>query len=68
MYSYSKYENTRRVTYENGATFIPVCVKCHRYVRAFAFIMMNGRTQLSERSNATCKKCGPTNMLFEGFV
>jgi len=63
-----EYENMRRLQYENGALFVPVCEKCHRFVKAddeIAFSQWDG--SLGEQTNATCRKCGRTRMLFEGF-
>jgi len=62
------YENTRRVGYEGGACFVPVCEKCFRYVRADDSIFVNDFAGLKDVPNATCSKCGRTKMLFEGFV
>jgi len=62
-----EYINTRRVSYD-GATFIPVCIKCGRYVEADKSIKMTMDGGLIEgEPNATCKKCGRTEMNFEGF-
>jgi len=61
------YENARRVVYDGGATFIPVCKECHRFVKADEFITYNEITGLSDEPNATCSKHGRTKMLFEGF-
>jgi hypothetical protein len=62
-----EYENMRRVSYEGGAVFIPVCEKCSRIVKPRATISVN-ETGLKDEANADCSKCGPTKMLFEGFV
>lgn len=63
------YENTRRVTYDgDGATFVPVCEKCGRYVKADDTILVSEASGLHDGPNATCKKCGRTRMLFEGFI
>ncbi len=61
------YENTRRIVYQEGATFIPVCETCYRYVKPDESVLIND-TGLSKECNATCKKCGRTRMLFEGFI
>lgn len=61
------YESTRRITYEGGATFVPVCKKCGRFVKADAHVY-ESEAGLAQQPNATCKKCGRTEMLFEGFV
>jgi len=62
-----QYENTRRVSYEGGAVFVPVCKKCGRYVKADKTILVTEHG-LSDKPNATCSKCGRTEMLFEGFI
>jgi len=62
------YEKTRRQNYEGGAQFIPVCETCGRYVKADDTIKVNEITGLSPEPNATCKKCGRTKMIFEGFI
>lgn len=63
-----EYEGVRRVVYgEDNATFIPVCMTCHRFVKADPSIMI-GEYGISEEPNATCTKCGRTHMHFEGFV
>ncbi len=67
MYEYS-YENTRRIDYGEGATFVPVCTKCGRYVKADENILINDHEGLKKQPNATCSKCGRTEMLFEGFM
>lgn len=62
------YVETRRVTYEGGAQFVPVCSTCCRFVKANATIRVNEIDGLHPEPNATCSRCGPTRMLFEGFV
>ncbi len=64
----SDYENIRRITYGEGATFIPVCAKCGKFVKADESIKISDIFGISLEPNATCKKCGRTTMLFEGFV
>ena len=64
-----QYENTRRVVYEgDGATFVPVCQYCGRFVKADPKIMVNEVSGLHPGPNATCSKCGRTRMIFEGFI
>lgn len=63
-----EYENTRRVCYESGATFVPVCETCGRFVKPNDTIQVNDAVGLHPGPNAKCKKCGDTRMLFEGFV
>jgi DNA-directed RNA polymerase subunit M/transcription elongation factor TFIIS len=62
------YENVRRIRYgDEGATFIPICEKCGKFVKPDKTIRDNGHGPLNE-PNATCKKCGRTKMLFEGYL
>ena len=61
-----EYENTRRIVYGDGAYFIPICSICGRFVRADKEIFAND-FGLKKQSNATCKKCGRIEMIFEGF-
>ncbi len=63
-----QYENTRRIQYSDGATFVPVCQKCGRYVKAHNIIKSNDEVGLEDEPNATCTKCGETKMIFEGFM
>lgn len=62
-----EYENTRRIEYEEGAVFVPVCERCGRFVKAHPTIKIND-AGLHPAPNADCRKCGPTRMLFEGFI
>jgi hypothetical protein len=64
----SDYAGTRRVGYEGGAVFVPVCETCGRFVKADKSILTNDSVGLSPGPNATCSKCGRTRMLFEGFI
>lgn len=66
-----EYENTRRVSYDFGggigtAVFVPVCSKCGRFVKA-GTVSANELSGLADGPNAECGRCGPTEMLFEGF-
>ena len=62
------YEGVRRLVYGDGATFVPVCETCGRFVKADATILFNGLGELApDKTNATCSKCGRIEMLFEGF-
>ena len=62
------YPETRRVCYEGGATFVPVCSTCGRYVTSDPTIQVQvGEAGLLPRPNATCSKCGRVEMPFEGF-
>ena len=62
-----EYENARRIEYEGGAVFVPVCEKCGRFVKADKSIFTNESTGLADKPNATCKKHGRVQMIFEGF-
>lgn len=66
MRDFCTYPETRRVQYEGGAIFVPVCMTCHRYVKPDETIRTNERG-LHPGPNATCSKCGRTRMHFEGF-
>jgi hypothetical protein len=62
-----EYEGVRRVVYE-GAQFIPVCPHCGRFVRADETITVREADGgVVPGPNATCKKCGRVEMLFEGY-
>lgn len=50
-----------------GATFVPKCERCHRYVTPPATVK-TGPAGLSPEPNAVCTRCGPTHMLFQGFL
>lgn len=67
-----EYENTRRIQYNFGggiglAIFVPVCITCARFVKADEKLFANDWNGLKKQPNATCSKCGRTEMLFEGF-
>lgn len=62
------YAEMRRVSYDGGAVFVPVCERCKRFVKADPTIMVNDATGLSKQPNATCTRCGRVQMLFEGFL
>lgn len=47
--------------------FVPRCHKCNRFVKADEVIFVNEETGLKPGPNADCKKCGRTEMLFQGF-
>lgn len=67
-----EYENLRRIVYGTpgseyeGATFIPVCPNCGRFVTADATITFRDGT-VSDEPNAECRRCGRVEMPFEGF-
>lgn len=63
-----EYEGVGRLVYgDEGATFIPVCEKCGRFVKADGTVSFNGFGDYKKAPNATCKKCGRIEMIFEGF-
>lgn len=62
----NEYEGVRRVVYGEGATFVPVCETCGRFVKADAKVLFDGRGQ-PLGAQATCSKCGRVSMLFEGY-
>jgi hypothetical protein len=63
-----EYEGVRRVVYgDEGMTFVPVCEVCGRFVKPHIVIRERGET-LADEPNAECSKCGPTKMLFEGYI
>jgi len=66
VYEY-EYPNVRRATYTGGACFVPVCIKCCRFVVEDNVIYTNYDGELADQPNATCSRCGRTKMLFEGF-
>lgn len=61
-----EYENTRRIVYGEGATFVPVCGVCGRFVKADHEVLFDAYEQ-PKGPNATCSKCGRVEMLFEGY-
>jgi len=62
------YAGVRRVCYDGGATFVPVCETCGRFVKADKEITVNGLGELSPEKNAICSKCGRVRMIFEGYM
>lgn len=60
------YENTPRVQFRNGATFVPKCEKCGRFVRVYKSVRFDGHGQ-PKGPNCHCKKCGRTQMIWEGY-
>lgn len=62
------YEGVRRVQYgDEGATFIPVCEKCGRFVKAPATMQFVYEGP-PRGPHTECSKCGPTQMIFEGYI
>lgn len=62
----NRYEGTRRLVFGDGATFVPVCVKCNRFVKPYKRVRFDYQGQ-PKGNNAICKKHGRTQMLFEGY-
>lgn len=51
--------------------FVPVCVSCGRFVTADETVrlkMIEGDCVEPLTPNATCRRCGRTAMLWEGFL
>ena len=70
MFDYP-YEGTRRLCYgDEGATFIPGCEKCGRFVKADETVTFTdgGDGPPADKPNATCSKCGRIKMVFEGYI
>ncbi len=63
-----EYERFRRIVYGEGVTFLPVCVKCCRFVKPDETIEISDVDGVARKPNATCKRCGRTEMIFEGFI
>ena len=62
-----EYQNERYIQYEGGATFVRRCEKCKRFVKPDDVIHIKA-DGLVDKPNATCKKCGRTEMIFLGFM
>ena len=63
-------ENERYISYDpdgENLVFVPKCIKCGQYVKADKIVWSSG-AGLRSGPNATCKKCGRTEMLFQGFI
>ncbi len=64
--------NAPRQSYDCGehgsAVFIRQCPKCGGFVKADESIRVRWMNQqISKEPNATCKKCGRVEMIFEGW-
>lgn len=61
--------NEKYVCYgEDNATFIRRCEKCCRFVKAPDSVKISDAGGLSKEPHTTCSKCGPTKMMFLGFI
>lgn len=67
MYPEYRWANTRRIQYEGGACFVPVCKNCGRYVKADETVVSDDDHGLHPQENCLCSKCGRSHMVFEGF-
>lgn len=64
----NEYEDDRAwLEFESGETFVRHCVTCGRFVKANE-VVRTGEAGLHPEPNAICKKCGPTRMIFMGFM
>jgi len=63
-----EHEGTRRIRYEGGAVFVPVCLGCGRFIIPDETIYVNEESGLKQQPNATCSRCGRVEMFFEGFL
>lgn len=63
-----EYEGVRRVVYEGGATFVPVCCGCGRFVKVDGTVKVSELAGLRDQPNGMCARCGRTRMRFEGFL
>lgn len=68
------YPDTPRVSYDFGADigkaiFVPVCERCARFIKAPDPLVTSAKNlqAMAPEPFATCSKCGPTTMPFEGF-
>ncbi len=64
-----EFANEKYIVYGDGATFIRRCAKCCRFVKApktMKFSKFDER--YIEEDNAVCSKCGPTHLIFIGFI
>lgn len=61
------FEGDRILQYDNGASFIPRCEICNRFVKADETIKGNDHG-IADEPNATCKKHGRIKMIFVGYL
>lgn len=62
------YAGVRRVVYGGGATFVPVCPTCGRFVKPDpALLFREADGAVKPGPNATCTACGRVEMPFEGY-
>lgn len=64
-----EFENEKRIVYGDGAMFVCRCAKCCRFVKPPETMKFSGlEGHYIEEDNAICSKCGPTHLIFEGFM
>lgn len=62
------YEEGPYIAYgDDGATFLRVCSKCRRFVKADKTVLIGEESGVAKQPNATCRKCGRVEMEFVGF-
>jgi len=64
---YGDDDQSRIISYEGGAMFIPRCPKCGRYVKADESVFVSD-AGLRKAPNGTCKRDGRVEMYFIGFM
>ena len=62
-----EYAEYRRIVYGEGATFVPVCQQCGRFVKADPVINFRVWDGQPKEPNALCAHCGRVAMRFEGY-
>ena len=64
-----EFVNEIRLIYGDGAMFLRHCAKCCRYVKAPKTMNFSKLTErYIEEDNTICSQCGPTHLIFEGFL
>jgi hypothetical protein len=61
-----EYTDVHRIQYGDGATFIPICEKCRRFIKPPANIKFDHQGQ-PIGLYANCTNCGATTMPWEGY-
>ena len=68
MYEFEKEERLIYHIQGGGAMFLRRCKKCCRFVKVPESMTFNGLDEYVEKENTICSKCGPTSLIFEGFI
>ena len=64
-----EFYNERRLIYGDGAMFLRRCAKCCRFIKAPKTMSFSKFTErYIEEDNTVCSQCGPTHLIFEGFI